>query len=280
MARKPLTYFPVYPDDALAAIYRTGETTEETGARFRLWCVSCRERWPGTLPDDDDKLAEWAGLDLATWKRIKPVLTASWQRNKTKTRWVIRRIRQQMLSLAERRSQAGRAAAKRWKGESKAHATALPGALLRPHTQSALPNDAIPSQAIPSHTKQEKKANQSLPEGPRYAPSEAEQIAERLGALRQKYPRWWTTLDSMFRHWLRTGPPLEVVCRALDQCIKHDAKDPPAYIAKILRVETPNWHESQAIAAHRELDPKEDRHGRSEPTALADILPPIGREDA
>jgi uncharacterized protein YdaU (DUF1376 family) len=49
----------------------------ERRAALRLTAVAQRRPLP-SLPDDDVRLARWAGVSLSTWRHIKPVVLASW----------------------------------------------------------------------------------------------------------------------------------------------------------------------------------------------------------
>lgn len=116
--KKALAYIQLYPDDLLASVYRAGDTPEILGARVLLWCISCDERPVGTLPDDDDRLAKWAGMTPERWAEMKARVVSNWRMNKCTNRWVIRRIVQQFARRKEVSTLRACAAAKRWAGSS------------------------------------------------------------------------------------------------------------------------------------------------------------------
>jgi uncharacterized protein YdaU (DUF1376 family) len=56
----------------------SGHRNDEASGAHRHLRIAARHRARRSLPDDDAKLADWAGLDWPTWRRIKPVVMASW----------------------------------------------------------------------------------------------------------------------------------------------------------------------------------------------------------
>lgn len=87
------------------------------------------------------------------------------------------------------------------------------------------------------------------PDPPPVADLEA---GDRIDALRrrlhQRDPRGAGRLDRLIAGYVgRAGPP-GVLIAALESAIEYQARDSEAYVAKILRVQEPNYHEAQAIA--------------------------------
>ena len=99
-----------------------------------------------------------------------------------------------------------------------------------------------------------------------------EQDRWRIGLLvvqaRSTYPRWWVQLGKKLSEWIATQPPPDVVASALGRVIEAKAHDPCGYLATVIRAETPNWHEANAVQRH------EDRKLASAGgmTAIGDVL--------
>jgi hypothetical protein len=79
---------------------------------------------------------------------------------------------------------------------------------------------------------------------------------ERIGKLliqaREAYPRWWVQLGKLLSQWIAKQPPAEVVAAALGKIVEAKADNPCAYLTTVIRKETPNWHEANAISRHEE----------------------------
>jgi uncharacterized protein YdaU (DUF1376 family) len=87
-----------------AALANTHLNAQERGAYRLLLGVA----WRSTrgLPDDDAKLARWARVDLRTWRRIKPVVMASW--TLADGRWTRKRLDNEREAAARRAGTARR----------------------------------------------------------------------------------------------------------------------------------------------------------------------------
>lgn len=260
MAKKPLVYLELFPDDTLASIMRSGDNSQTFGAKVILWCVSASQKPVGTLPDDNAQLRRWTKLSKRRWASIKDRVTGGWQL--VDGRWVIRRVVEAAEKRRKKCEQAADAARTRYASASDEQCVRIHSAV-RPHC----PPSPSPS---PSPTPTKK----SLPEGSRsrYTPEHLEVLGEKIQALQQRYPRWWPKLAGYCRYLMRETPPLDVVCKALDSTLAHGANDPCAYIAKILRVEVPNFHEAAAISRHHELEPAEEPRGSGNPVDLGTII--------
>jgi len=111
---RTVPYLPLWIDDLLSHIRRTGEPTIATGARVILWCIAYYQRPVGTLPMDDVRLARWAGCSADEWTVIKPFLIDSWGMDRRKTRYVIRRVRDEVIRRARLVQSRSDAAKTRW----------------------------------------------------------------------------------------------------------------------------------------------------------------------
>lgn len=84
-------------------------------------------------------------------------------------------------------------------------------------------------------------------------------FASRWEMLKQRYPRHWWQIDQLIRDWKRHRKPADVCIEAMASALAHDAQNPIPYLAKILRVEEPNFHERQALARHEAVKAEEAR---------------------
>lgn len=98
-------------------------------------------------------------------------------------------------------------------------------------------------------------------------PEVSEDQAERIDQLRLRLHavdrRGSGRLDRLVSGYLGRGSPPEVLIGALESAVEHRARDPEAYVAKILRVDEPNFHEAASIAKSR---------ADSEPMSFAQVF--------
>ena len=52
--------------------------------------------------------------------------------------------------------------------------------------------------------------------------------------------------------------PFQPFLAALESTLAHQAHDPCAYFAQVLKVDVPSWYAEQAAAIHREAEPLEE----------------------
>lgn len=66
----PFPYMPLYPRDLMADPHVRAMRLDEFGAYIRLLTVAWDEEPVGTLPNDEETLAAYAGVPLALWQRM------------------------------------------------------------------------------------------------------------------------------------------------------------------------------------------------------------------
>lgn len=82
---------------------------------------------------------------------------------------------------------------------------------------------------------------------------QAARLESVFGRVRRKYPDAASRVARLVAVALHRGDHPEAVYQALVQIAKYDARDPCAYASQILRVESPNHHEADAIAEGQAL---------------------------
>jgi hypothetical protein len=115
-------------------------------------------------------------------------------------------------------------------------------------------------------------AHAPLPESPILRD---EIIQNQLCMLRQLNPQHWVELGRLFRAWVYFNPPVEVVLNALRSTIRHGPHKPCAYLVSIIRKETPNFHERNAIEAHEQRKTESRSDGAVQ--AVGDVLAAMAR---
>lgn len=75
MPGKP-PYFPLYPKDLLGDDKVALMSTVAFGAYMRLLCIAWLQDDIGTLPNNDEALAQWAGLSSKAWRQVKDKVLA------------------------------------------------------------------------------------------------------------------------------------------------------------------------------------------------------------
>lgn len=104
-------YFPIYANDDLADA--SCLSLEEYGAYTRLRCYAWKDDPTGTLPDDDDVLSRYAGVNVAKWQEMRPAVMRLFTRG-ADGRWHHSGLRQ-AFEKARQKSKAGQAnIKKRW----------------------------------------------------------------------------------------------------------------------------------------------------------------------
>lgn len=99
-------------------------TTEEHGAYLLLLFQAWRSH-DCSLADDDDMLSRQAGVSIAKWKEIKPIIMSFWKLDKRRKRWVQKRLKIEREKATVKKAKARNSAASRWKGKEKHDANAL-----------------------------------------------------------------------------------------------------------------------------------------------------------
>lgn len=79
-------------------------------------------------------------------------------------------------------------------------------------------------------------------------PEQEQAIDHALQVAYQKHPRDHVQIAQTVRDALYADAHPEAIRQGLEHLAKYSARDPAAYLAKILRVESPNKHEADAIA--------------------------------
>ena len=75
MARPP--FFAFYPADFASDINVEAMTAEQVGVYILLLCKAWQHDPPGTLPNDDERLARWGRITPARWQEIKAGVLAA-----------------------------------------------------------------------------------------------------------------------------------------------------------------------------------------------------------
>jgi uncharacterized protein YdaU (DUF1376 family) len=70
-------YLPLYVNEFLAEVGCL--SIEEAGAYVRLLCHAWKQEPVGTLPDNDDLLARFAGMQVAKWQECKPMVLSAFK---------------------------------------------------------------------------------------------------------------------------------------------------------------------------------------------------------
>lgn len=132
-----LDYFPLYVDKLIADTFDM--STMEFGAYMRLLLKAWKEKNVGTLPNEDDQLARFAGLNAEQWATVKAVVLARFK-DLNKPRIVQKKMKQvhrEVRELVKSRKDHARAAAlAKWK--KKKDARAMPE-----HMPEQSPSNAI-----------------------------------------------------------------------------------------------------------------------------------------
>lgn len=246
--KKTLTYLQLYPDDLLAQIYRNGEEADVTGARVRLWCVAAGQSPVGTLPDDDDRLAAWAGVTPSRWAQIREQIVAGWgvqmHRKTGAKRLSIRRIREQhkrASEIAEKRTEAAKA---RWgkaathdgtsrsgkrKVDASADANACAHAMQTGMQKQCLLTPTPSPTPSPDQEKYEEKKKNSRSSGDDRAFAEVWLKTSHHGRTKGQglelwpgFLRFWSAYPrkvgklKAWEAWLKLSPPLESALSAVE----------------------------------------------------------------
>lgn len=275
-----LGYLEVWVDDTASHILFSGESAAETGIRLRLWLAAAKGQLGpvGMLPDDDRILARMALVSEEEWAAAKPKVTASW--TKTAGGWRIRRIIEQKEHQEQASKRGQHAANSRWGKRKRKNAGALRTQCTR--TANAMPegmpggmpegmHTGCPPSPSPSSGEEKKKSSletrasrqerdphstvdNSDPPRDRWLTEDQEkQLSTRLQGVQAKYPRHWMQLGRMIQIAFHRRPPFESFMLSLQRLLENGAKNPVAYASKILRVESQNHHEFEAIARHEKL---------------------------
>ncbi len=80
------------------------------------------------------------------------------------------------------------------------------------------------------------------------SPEQEQAIDHALQVAYRKHPRDHVQIAQTVRDALYADAHPEAILQGLEHLAKYSARDPAAYLAKILRVESPNKHEADAIA--------------------------------
>ncbi|MDQ3472423.1 MAG: YdaU family protein [Acidobacteriota bacterium] len=109
--------FLFYPDDFSSDGKVEAMTTQEVGACILLLCKAWREDPPGSIPNNDLVLSRWARLTPEAWAECRAGVLAAFALGMD-DRWHQKRLRREydkLQALNQRRSSAGKVAAKkRW----------------------------------------------------------------------------------------------------------------------------------------------------------------------
>ncbi len=126
-------YLPLWTDAYLADTRHL--STVEHGA-YLLLLMEAWRRPTCALPDDDRMLARLTGLSEAEWSAIKPAVMDFWTLDGRSKTWVQKRLQLERAKSADRRQVARDKAARRWNGEKKDDAAAMPGQCTEDANQS------------------------------------------------------------------------------------------------------------------------------------------------
>jgi uncharacterized protein YdaU (DUF1376 family) len=99
-------------------------TTEEHGAYLLLLFQAWRSH-DCSLADDDDMLSRQAGVSIAKWKAMKPIIMSFWKLDKRRKRWVQKRLKIEREKATVKKAKARDSAASRWNNKEKGDANAL-----------------------------------------------------------------------------------------------------------------------------------------------------------
>lgn len=112
-------YFPLYVNETLAEL--SCLSNEEGGAFLRLLLHSWKQEPVGTLPNDDDLLARFAGVSVTKWQELKPMVLSGFKMGND-GRWSHTSLRASYEKMRRYSKSRQDNAKKGKKGKSKAHA--------------------------------------------------------------------------------------------------------------------------------------------------------------
>ena len=125
----PFPYMPLYPRDLMADPHVRAMRLEEFGAYIRLLTAAWDEEQVGTLPNDDETLANYAGAPIALWLRMRVRVLRPFRASEDGVRLEQKRMMEEyekLLSKVETYSKAGQKAAQaRWSKRSQCDGNAI-----------------------------------------------------------------------------------------------------------------------------------------------------------
>lgn len=102
-------------------------TTEEHGA-YLLLLMEAWRRPDCSLPDDDKLLARLAGMPVARWQEVKPVVMEFWKRDGRRKIWTQKRLLKERVYVAEKSASQRDKIVKRWSKTKNEDTAVLPNA--------------------------------------------------------------------------------------------------------------------------------------------------------
>ncbi len=254
--------FRIWSDDFLTHIHLNDEPTLTVGARAILWAVASRQKPPGSLPDDQDQLRQWARVTADQWAEIWPRLRDSWRFDRRRNRYMIRRIvadARYRERISAQRKETTLLQWERRKGKKGKKMDARASAV-EEHRSESRPNPG--PVLVPSSPRNEELSSPNpspeIPPPAGFFASLSEDQSRGLKAvltrIERKHPKHFQRLEAYIVLYVsESGAPFEVVIHALQSIADHEVDNPIPYFKKICNVETPNFWERKNTAGHEAI---------------------------